>query len=967
MLLTNIVWSQTDVAFWFAAPEVSASTANFDVPIVLRITTYDQPADVTVVQPAGGGMPDQFVSIAANSTQSLDLSAWLGNIENTLPDVVLNRGLFIQSTAQITVYYEVVSSQCQCNPEIFVLKGSNALGQDFYIPMQSTMDNNSTYFPTPFSSFDIVATEDNTLVEITPAAAIVGHPANSTYTITLNQGETYSAVATSGLGANHLMGSRVVSDKDIAITYKDDLLTGSMYGPCADLGGDQIVPVEILGTEYIAINGFLNNQGDQLFIMAVEDNTDVFFNGVFLVTLNAGESFATYIGGASAYIESSAPVSVLQASGYGCEVGLDVIPPIVCTGSGEISFTRSTTESLSANLLVQSGSEGDFLFNGNAGVITAAIFSPVPGTAGSWLFAQVTFNLAQTPLGAASLISNSSGYFHMGFIHGSFSSGCRFGYFSNFSNLEVQAEVADDEVCQGESIALSCNSINGGTYAWSGPAGFSSSEQSPTINTALPAMSGEYIVMLSASSCESDYDTLIIEVHPIYAVQQDTSICFGDVLGLPDGVVVNQPGTYESTLQSSSGCDSVITTVLTFYPTNYTISSDTAICKGTEAQLQIVGGASYVWAPAQGLSSTSIANPLASPMTATTYDVDITFISGCTVQESITVSVFELPFTVDRLNPLCTSMGSLEVLASAGLAPYNYYIDGNPEPDLLIDDLSAGVYELEIVDANQCVGDTLITLTIENYTPDFQVLVEPMLCETPGTVTVVPGSNGTAPFEAALDGQLESELMIEDVVAGTYVVELTDANGCSASTTVVVEQLSPAALIIDAFPVVGRPPLSVDFENNSFNLQEFIWNFGDGVISTEFAPDHVFELPGSYQVQVFGTDSVNGCTDSQSFTVLVRPPFSVYVPNAFSPNSDNVNDFFVPLGDGFDVESYSLTIFNRWGDVVFETTNPTQPWTGNVKGSNHFAADGVYFWILRIKPDESAEMLEYEGAVNLFR
>jgi gliding motility-associated-like protein len=354
-------------------------------------------------------------------------------------------------------------------------------------------------------------------------------------------------------------------------------------------------------------------------------------------------------------------------------------------------------------------------------------------------------------------------------------------------------------------------------------------------------------------------------------------------------------------------------------------------------------------------------------MTATTYDVDITFISGCTVQESITVSVFELPFTVDRVNPLCTTLGSLEVLASAGLAPYNYYIDGNPQPDLLFDDLSAGVYELEIVDANQCVGDTLMTLTLENYTPDFQVLVEPMLCETPGTVTVVPGMNGTAPFEAALDGQSANELLIEDVVAGTYAVELTDANGCSASTTVVVEQLSPAALIIDAFPVVGRPPLSVDIENNSFNLQEFIWNFGDGVISTEFAPDHVFELPGSYQVQVFGTDSVNGCTDSQSFTVLVRPPFSVYVPNAFSPNGDNVNDIFLPQGDGFDVESYSLAIFNRWGDVVFETTNPTQPWTGNVKGSNHFAADGVYFWIMRIKPDQSAEMLEYEGAVNLFR
>ncbi|MFN5622154.1 MAG: gliding motility-associated C-terminal domain-containing protein, partial [Flavobacteriales bacterium] len=691
------------------------------------------------------------------------------------------------------------------------------------------------------------------------------------------------------------------------------------------------------------------------------------YNGAFLVTLNAGESFATYIGGPSAYIEASAPVSVLQASGYGCEVGLDVIPPIVCTGSSEISFTRSTTESLSANLLVQSGSEGDFLFNGNNGVITAGMFSPVPGTSGNWLFAQVSFDLSQTPLGTASLITNTTGYFHMGFIHGSFSSGCRFGYFSNFSNLEVEAQVADDEVCQGETLALSCSSINGGSYSWTGPGGFSSSLQSPTLSSANPAMSGDYIVMVSAAACDSDYDTLAVIVHPVFQVQQDTSFCAGDLHTLPDGVVVNLPGNYQSVVQSSLGCDSIITTLLSYYPTEYTISPDTAICKGTAAELRITGGDTYLWSAAPDLSSTSIANPTVSPNASAIYTVEITFDSGCTIQEDIAVSVYELPFTLQRVNPLCTTPGSLEVIATAGEFPYSYSIGGTSQPNSLFDDLSAGTFLVEVIDANQCTGDSLITLTLESYEPAFKAVVEPMVCETPGSILVVPGANGSNPFEVVINGQPQSGLFIADVATGSYTLELSDANGCSSLTSVEVEQLSPAALIIDAYPVVGRPPLSVDFENNSIQLQDFVWNFGDGVVSTEFEPSHVFELSGSYQVQVFGTDTVNGCTDVQLFTVLVRPPFSIYVPNAFSPNGDNVNDVFIPQGDGFDIASYSLAIFNRWGDLVFESTNPNQPWTGNVNGSNHFAADGVYFWILRIKPDLTAEMLEYEGAVNLFR
>src|SRR5205807_1294310 len=112
--------------------------------------------------------------------------------------------------------------------------------------------NDPGYTPTPYNAFDIVATQNGTVVTITPAQNVVGHAAGVPYTVSLNKGQTYSATATSTLAANHLVGSRVTSNLPIAITEKDDLLgftSLGVYG--ADLIGDQIVPTNICGTEYI--------------------------------------------------------------------------------------------------------------------------------------------------------------------------------------------------------------------------------------------------------------------------------------------------------------------------------------------------------------------------------------------------------------------------------------------------------------------------------------------------------------------------------------------------------------------------------------------------------------------------------------------------------------------------------------------------------------------------------------------
>lgn len=617
----HVACAQTDTLFWFAAPEVSIDNANFDRPIIMRVITYGQAAQVTISQPAGGGMPPQVVNIAANTLQSVDLTTWINNIENKPPNTTLNYGLKVSSTADVTIYYEVASTQCQCNPEIFVLKGQNALGTDFFIPSQNYMDNNPAYNPVPYSAFDIVATQNNTTITITPNNPIVGHAAGVPFNITLNAGQTFSSTATSGLAANHLQGSRVTANKPIAITVKDDLLNGAMYGGCSDLGGDQIVPISIVGTDYVAMNSFLNGPGDQLFITATQNGTTISQNGAAVTTINAGQTHRLPVGGPSTFVQTSQPAYVWQLSGIGCEVGLDILPPIVCTGSSSVSITRTTTENLYVNVLVRSGGQGNFTVNGSNAVITAGMFTAVPGTGNQWFAAQVLLPLASFPIGAPISITNSSSLFHVGMIHGGPGSGTRFGYFSNFSKIDVNAVAFTTDVCLGDTIKLFCDTIVAATYSWTGPNGFNSALQNPVIPNAQLVNAGEYIATATIVGCASSPDTVDITVHLPDSVAYPVTICPNTSYTLPDGSIVNTSGTYTNYFTNRFGCDSIITTILTVSNASISASNDTAVCRGNSAQLGATGGLAYAWSPASSLNDSTLANPIATPTVTTGYVV----------------------------------------------------------------------------------------------------------------------------------------------------------------------------------------------------------------------------------------------------------------------------------------------------------------------------------------------------------
>lgn len=469
ILIVTFIKAQSDTLFWFAVPEVTKNNnQNLDRPIALRITSYSQQATVTISKPASPGFTPQVVNVPADNLVSVDLTPWIDSLENKPADAILNYGLKIQSTKPVTIYYEVVSTYCNCNPEIFLLKGQNALGRDFWIPSQNIASNSQNYSPVTNSSFDIVASQKGTILTITPSQNIVGHPADSTFSIILNEGQTYSARATGNLPSQHLFGSRVTSNHPIAITIKDDVMTTPLYGSCADIGGEQIVPTNLLGTEYVAINGLLNNIGDQLFVLATEDNTLISQNGRVLGTINAGELKQLDVGDSATYIHSSAPTSVLQMSGMGCEIGLSVLPQLKCNGIDSVALARSTNEAFYINLVVAEGGQNDFLVNGASGIINGAIFKQVPGTNGEWLAAQMQLSTSVLPVGSSVIITNSSMPFQIGVLHGAQLTGSRFGYFSNYACVappdtsspeptKPDPSIPNPESPESDSLALAIN------------------------------------------------------------------------------------------------------------------------------------------------------------------------------------------------------------------------------------------------------------------------------------------------------------------------------------------------------------------------------------------------------------------------------------------------------------------------------------------------------------------------------
>ena len=193
-----------------------------------------------------------------------------------------------------------------------------------------------------------------------------------------------------------------------------------------------------------------------------------------------------------------------------------------------------------------------------------------------------------------------------------------------------------------------------------------------------------------------------------------------------------------------------------------------------------------------------------------------------------------------------------------------------------------------------------------------------------------------------------------------FLVTATDICGESISETVQVDVQN----IFSDFYVTYLSETEVEF----FATPEppcpecdLIWDFGDGNSSSEMNPIHEFDGLSEYEVNLTVVNPI-GCFDD-SYT-LINAPVLLYIPNSFTPNNDGVNDVFQVIGD--QMLSYQIVIFNRWGETVFQSEDPSEAWVGNVPGGDHYVPNGTYSYVVRVKGFNS-DAFEKTGTITVMR
>jgi gliding motility-associated-like protein len=207
--------------------------------------------------------------------------------------------------------------------------------------------------------------------------------------------------------------------------------------------------------------------------------------------------------------------------------------------------------------------------------------------------------------------------------------------------------------------------------------------------------------------------------------------------------------------------------------------------------------------------------------------------------------------------------------------------------------------------------------------------------------------------------------------AGCYDVTLTVTNdqGCTGSFTIedmVCVTPTPIASFVPNPAILSTVDPTTDMINLSVNAQNYVWYFGDNSApNTEVAPTHTYpEIPGTYIITLIAYSGA--CSDTAQQIVVIDNEPIFYVPNTFTPDEDNFNPTFLPVFTaGFDIFNYNLLIFNRWGEVVFESNNALFGWDGTYGGE--VCQDGTYIWQITFKEIGKDKRIVVRGHVNLLR
>jgi gliding motility-associated-like protein len=426
-------------------------------------------------------------------------------------------------------------------------------------------------------------------------------------------------------------------------------------------------------------------------------------------------------------------------------------------------------------------------------------------------------------------------------------------------------------------------------------------------------------------------------------------------------------GMYAVTVTDSNSCSSVDSVqVIQNLQLNPTITGPSGFCDGNSIQLDAGSGfASYLWSN-NSTSKTIQINQ------GGTYSVTVTIGAVCSGIDTITVSEFLNPKPHITGPPLVCSGVSSIIDAGGGFTSYLWSTGAVSQAISVVE---GGTFSVSVTDSNQCNGSDVIQVP-ESTPPLLSVSSQVEVCQQGnGSASVVATPAGIS--YSYLWNTGDTTASIFGLAAGNYSVTVND-NSCTSQATVVVG-VSPgpqASFVCHPYEqslLDEDEPVTFYFYDQSLgNISTWQWDFDDnseGVSSQNSS--HGFNHLGVYYITLTVTDS-NGCFDTYTDSIEVIDIFTFYIPNAFSPNGDGINDVFTPKGNFVDPDNFAMYIYDEWGKLMFSTTkwidSEAEAWNGthDNKGSIEESVMGIYAVRIFVKEIKGIEH-EYKGIIALVR
>jgi gliding motility-associated-like protein len=557
----------------------------------------------------------------------------------------------------------------------------------------------------------------------------------------------------------------------------------------------------------------------------------------------------------------------------------------------------------------------------------------------------------------------------------------------------------DTTICTGDAANLSAN--GGLTYLWDNGLGAGQSH-SPT-----PLLNTTYnVIGTDVNGCE-DTDQVIVTVGvcglpPVSSFSaSDSSICIGDCINFsdlsqnlptgwtwyffgadsltsslqnPTNICYNTAGSFDVALvtTNTNGSDSLF--IADFITVNalpvITTSPDTAICLGDNVDLTANGANTYTWDNGLGAGQSQTA----SPIVFTTYTVTGTDLNGCVNTAQVDVSINSLPTLITSPDTVICLNDTLKLTADGALT-YTWDNGVGAGADHNIFPTANTTYIVTGTDANGCSSSSPVNVIV-NGLPTVIASNDTTVCNgSPATISASGGviynwDNGLG---------LGPVKIVTPSTNTTYTVTGIDANGCRDTDQVTVTLTScipPTANLIASDTSICIDDC-IDFtELTSNSPTNWTWYFFGAATTNSIAQNPInicYNTVGSFDVALvvsnaFGSDSiffdnyivVDSCIIPTTTPIDTVKPV-VIIPNVFTPNNDGQNDLFKVGGIG--IVEVTIVVYNRWGQVVYETNQVNAGWDGRTNSGTE-VPEGTYFYVIEATTTTKET---YTGYVTLLR